>query len=130
MTDPQFYRAPVTDLPLFAPPPAPVTTPAPKDVRGMVRNPDRETSVAAAENVATSREAMKAVVLEAFKTHGEMTDGELELLPEFNGKAINSVRKRRTDLLQDGSLEWTGEKRAHPDRPKSLMMVWRVRRTS
>lgn len=124
MSDPLYYRAPMADLPLFADPPA--KQPLPAHLRGLARNPDRATSLIAAEKATSTRERMKAMVFQAFQEHGELTDGELELLPQFDGMAINSVRKRRTDLLQDGSLEPAGYRRGHPERPTSMMTVFRI----
>ncbi len=97
------------------------------DIKGMARNPDRPTSIRAAEQTLSSRDRVKAMVYHAFRENGAMTDGELEQLPQFQGIAINSVRKRRTDLLQEGKLEATGARRGHPDRPNSQMMVWKLK---
>jgi len=123
--DPAHYRAPLPPLPLFDDPKEKQTPP--DHLKGLARSPDRATSIAAAEKAASSREQLKARVLAAFREHGDMNDGELELLPEFAGIPINSVRKRRTDLLQDGLLEASGSRRGHPLRPSSQMTVWRLK---
>ncbi|MBA3645326.1 MAG: hypothetical protein H0W63_04045 [Gemmatimonadaceae bacterium] len=96
----------------------------PPEVRGMARNPDRPTSIEAAKSVLSTRARVKAMVFQAFKDHGPLTDAELGRLPEFQGIAYTSVSKRRTDLVVEGRLEATGERRGHPDRPNSKLMVW------
>lgn len=116
----------LTDLPLFGGDPAPRSATAPP-LRTMHRAVDPPTAVAAAEGTRKSAGKLKAQVLVAFREFGAMTDGELELLPRFRGKPINSVRKRRTDLCREGYLEDSGETRGHPNRPRSQMIVWRLR---
>ncbi len=99
---------------------------APTDPRTAHRHPDKETSVEAAERATRGSQRLKALIYEAFVELGPMTDGELEKLERFAAvPAINSIRKRRTDLLQEGRIEDAGERRGHPDRPNSRMIVWR-----
>lgn len=98
---------------------------APTPLHTAHRHPDRETSVEAAEKAVERSQRLKAQVYEAFKKHGAMTDAELAQLPQFQGVPYTSVSKRRTDLVQAGLLEDSGETRGHPERPNSKMMVWR-----
>ncbi len=98
---------------------------APTDLQTMHRHPDRETSVQAAIVAQGSSQRLKQRVYEAFKELGPMTDAELGSLPRFEGLPFTSVSKRRTDLVKVELLEDSGDKRGHPDRPSSEMIVWR-----
>lgn len=80
------------------------------DLRGMIRKPDHDTSIAAARGVAEFKTALQFRVFELL-SHKAMTDGELETLPEFAHYRYSTVRKRRSELWQQNRLEWTGERR-------------------
>jgi hypothetical protein len=95
------------------------------DLSGMVRRDDHETSIEAAEAIAPKRSPLQCAVLGAFIRLGRMTDAELEALPEFGGFAYSTVRKRRTELFQDGLVEETGEKRARRE-GKARLKVWKA----
>jgi hypothetical protein len=92
----------------------------------MVRSHDHDTSNLAADKVASTSEILRAKVLQAFKDHGPMTDGELQKLfpePEY---AYSSAMKRRSELYHADppKIRKTGLRRPHPDRPSSTMAVW------
>ena len=86
----------------------------------MHRKTDHETSIAASERVAKScKTELQSAILEKLIELGPMTDGELESLPVFSHYGPSTVRKRRSELFQDGKVEKTGELR---DR----MNVWKA----
>lgn len=119
-------RAPLESLPLFADPIEPQLPPP--HLKKRARSPDRETSIEAAEKAHGAGPRLRQEILEAFRTHGPMNDGELELLPELAWvNAQNSIRRTRTTLLQDGLLEASGFRRGHPHRPESPMTVWKLK---
>jgi hypothetical protein len=91
-------------------------------IHGMVRNPDHSTSITAAERVATKRSLLQSSVLTAFRTYGPMTDEQLERLPEFSRFASGTVRKRRTELCQQGFIEAYG---TAVNSRKSSVKIWR-----
>lgn len=94
---------------LFGDEPAPPVSE--HDLRGMVRVPDHSTSIEAARGVTEIKRTLQKRVYELL-TIRPRTDGELETLPEFSDYRYSTVRKRRSELYQDGLLVWTGEKRA------------------
>lgn len=100
------------------------------ELTGMIRAQDHETSVMAAQDVALSRTELQEAVLNAIKSYGPMTDGELEALPEFSRFAYSTVRKRRTELFQKGVLAPIGLRTTL--NPKTMrnrtMKVWGIRR--
>jgi hypothetical protein len=81
-----------SDLPLFAMPP--------HRVRGMARVPDRTTSIDAAERIHDRVSELQQRVLEAFRTHGNMTAEQCEDLPEFAELGPSTVRKRISELTK------------------------------
>ena len=91
------------------------------DITGMVRSGDHSTSVMAAEAVAENMSELQQKVCAAFKTYGPMTDEELEALPQFSRFAYSTVRKRRTDLYQNGTVFKIGEKL---NSRRRQMIVW------
>ena len=95
------------------------------DLAGMVRRNDHSTSVEAAERVYRKRSALQRAVLACYVTAGPMTDAELESRPEFGSYRYSTVRKRRSELFQEGLIEETGSKRPAPGGGSSLK-VWRV----
>lgn len=86
----------------------------------MIRLPSHETSVEAARAVLPCRTVLQQQILSALLANGPMTDGELETLPQFASYGPSTVRKRRSELYQDGRVVETGEKR-------NRMMVWAPR---
>ena len=97
----------------------------PPDVTGMIRRRDAFTAVDAASVVAPHRSALQLAVLQAFRDHANLTDSELELLPEFSTYAYSTVRKRRTELVQQGELVCVGER---VNNRKRKMQLWALRR--
>jgi hypothetical protein len=91
-------------------------------INGMVHRNDPYTSIEAAEVIARKRTELHGRVLEAFDTRGPMTDEELEQLPAFVPYGPSTIRKRRSELYQQGSLEVCGERRNSRDRK---MLIWR-----
>ena len=90
--------------------------------RGMSRNTDPETSVAAAESLLRRLSVLQQQVLDALHEHKRrtgdgMTDGELETLPQFRSLRFSTIRKRRTDSMQKGFVRSTGNVR-------EKMTVW------
>jgi len=99
----------------------------PPNIKGMVRRADHSTSVSAAVGVVKrDKSKLQAEVLAAFHELGPMTDGELEALPRFSQYAYSTVRKRRTELYQNGDLVDTGERRISVP-SHSAMKVWRLK---
>ena len=94
------------------------------ELLGMVRNPDHETSIEAAKELVPKLGQIHQKVLDAFLEHGEMTDGELENLPQFSSYGPSTIRKRRSELYQSGRLVDTGRTREN-ERGKS-MVIWRL----
>jgi hypothetical protein len=93
-------------------------------VSGMVHAHDPETSAEAAERIAPKRTELHQRVLDAFAQHGHMTDERLEQLPIFANYGPSTIRKRRSELYQQGALEIVGKEKN--SRGQS-MMVWRLR---
>lgn len=87
--------------------------PEPKkdDLLGMHRRADHETSVESARVVDGFRNALQAEIHAILLSGGPMTDGELEHLPQFAHYGPSTVRKRRSELFQDGRIYDTGTKR-------------------
>lgn len=75
------------------------------------RIPDHETSIAAAQSVLPCRRILQQQILTALLVRGPMTDGELEKLPQFASYGPSTVRKRRSELYQDGRVIPTGKRR-------------------
>jgi hypothetical protein len=87
---------------------------------GLVRIPDHDTSIAAAEKIAPVRSKLQAAVHEAFKCLGPMTAAECERLAAFDNCAPSTVRKRISELYKSGELVETGVRRGG-------MKEWKVR---
>jgi hypothetical protein len=77
----------------------------------MVRVPDHQTSIDAAKAILPCRTVLQQQIVTALLARGPMTDGELENLEQFSGYGPSTVRKRRSELLQDGRVVWTGKTR-------------------
>lgn len=77
----------------------------------LIRIPSHETSVEAAKAILPCRTILQQQIVNALLTRGPMTDGELEKLDRFAGYGPSTVRKRRSELLQDGKVVWTGKTR-------------------
>ena len=95
----------------------------------MVRHPDRATSRAAAVALEPRLSELQQMIYAALRHHGPLTDGELELLPEFRERfSPSTVRKRRVDLSQmdPPKVVDTGERRWNAQ-GSSTMAVWRAR---
>lgn len=91
-----------------------------KNTPSMHRKVDHATSIVASEIIARScKTELQAAILAKLIELGPMTDGELENLPVFSHYGPSTVRKRRSELFQDGKVEKTGELR---DR----MNVWKA----
>jgi len=69
---------------------------------GMARGPDHGTSIQAAVRVERKRSDLQEWIVSALRANGPMTDRELEQLPEFSLYAPSTVRKRRSELWDDG----------------------------
>jgi len=93
------------------------------DIRGMHRTGDHQTSIAAAKTVKRKLSELHNRLIEAFKRVGPMTDGELELLPEFSDYGPSTIRKRRSELYQRGCLEKTSVRKSMG---RSPMVVWKL----
>ena len=90
------------------------------DLDGMFRVPDHHTSIESAEAIAPIRTKLQGEIYDILCLR-PMTDGELELLPQFRVYGPSTVRKRRSELYQAGRIEETGETRAR-------MKVWKVKK--
>jgi hypothetical protein len=91
------------------------------DVRGMVHRADPQTSIEAAAAIEPRRTELHAKVLQAIAEYGPMTDEELEDLEDFWGYGPSTIRKRRSELYQQGALVIVGE-RVNSRHKK--MLVW------
>lgn len=94
---------------------------APAEIAGMVHADDPHTSRDAAAVIARKRTALHAKVLLAFQAHGQMTDEDLERLPAFEGYGPSTIRKRRSELYQQGALVSYGDRANSRGRS---MLVW------
>jgi hypothetical protein len=85
-----------------------------------------ESELEGAEQIAPQIETMRVRILALFEAHGPMTDEEL--LDRYNALhdriAINSLVPRRYELVRDGKLENSGERRKGRSGVKRI--VWRV----
>ena len=97
--------------------------------KGMIRNPDYATSIAAAQNVAEELSELQERVMLAFKVRGDQgfTDIELEEYcnETFGRRGQSTYRKRRTELFQKGLLVPMGKRR--PPHSRSALTVWKLR---
>lgn len=76
------------------------------------RTSDPVTSHEAGESVSTKTlTTTKAAILELYQMQGAMTDeiltARVRALPDVN-QSSSSIRSRRNELVQDGSVHWTG----------------------
>ena len=92
-------------------------------IRGMVRNPDHDTSTDAATSLLDNLSDMERQVFEAFKREGPMNDEELGMQPEFSLWAESTARKRRTELFQANVVVQVGTKKNSRGRS---MKVWDI----
>lgn len=91
------------------------------ETKGMHRIPDHDTSIEAAGKWVLKRSKLQREVELAFYKHGPMTDEELEMLPQFRGYGISTVKKRRTEQYQKGRIVAVGRKR---NSNNCTMKVW------
>lgn len=80
------------------------------DLAGMVHQGDPVTSIEAATVIARKRTELHERVLQAFADHGQLTDEDLEQLPAFRGFGPSTIRKRRSELYQQGALVSCGDR--------------------
>lgn len=86
----------------------------------MHRKVDHQTSIDASERIAKScKTELQSAIFDVLIKRGPMTDGELELLPEFSHYGPSTVRKRRSELYQSGRVAETADRR-------NRMIVWRA----
>ena len=64
----------------------------------MVHHAGPSTEIAAAQSVCKRRSALHAQVLQALRELGDLTDEQLERLPQFEHCAPSTIRKRRSEL--------------------------------
>jgi hypothetical protein len=88
-----------------------------------VRWDSPSTSREAAASIAPVRTALHQAVLDALTAGGPMTDEQLERLPQFAHLGPSTIRKRRSELFQQGAVVAVGESRNSRGR---LMLVWGV----
>lgn len=119
-------RKPPPQVDMFRDPPPPEKIEPPAELKGMVRNPDHESSIDAAKVVEPHKSKLQKRVLTAFEIHGAMNDQELELLPEFIREKETTVSKRRTELCQKipRLVVYAGFRRTNPKNPACKTMVW------
>ena len=91
---------------------------------GLVRRPEYETSIEGATTIAPRRSQLQLRVLRSFAIYGPMTDEELRAIPEFEHMAESTVRKRRTELFQQGLVNPIGKK---PNSRGRNMLIWSIR---
>lgn len=91
-------------------------------IRHMHHHHDPATSTLAAEAIHRHRSALQERVIDAFRRHGAMTDEDLESLPELQGYAPSTIRKRRSELWQAQYLRETETRPNH--RGTASMTVW------
>lgn len=84
----------------------------------MARRDDHDTSVAAAKAIEPELSELQMKVLTALEIYEAMTDGELEKLERFDGCRPSTVRKRRSELYQNGLVVKAGR--------RDGMTVWAV----
>jgi hypothetical protein len=81
------------------------------------------TSQAAAASIAPVRTALHLAVLEALRAGGPMTDEQLEQLPQFSLCGPSTIRKRRSELAQQGAVRHSGDSVNSRGR---TMRVWAI----
>lgn len=72
----------------------------------MARNSDRQWAVEAGESVAPKRGKIQQAVIDVFRRYGDMTAHRAERLDEFEGYRSSTIRKRISELLGVGVLEY------------------------
>ena len=72
----------------------------------LVRNSDREYAQGAAGSISLKRGKIQAAVINAFRQGGDMTAHQAERLPEFEHYRSSTIRKRISELLGVGILEY------------------------
>lgn len=90
-------------------------------IEGMVRADDHSTSVDAAVAISLQLNDLHKKVIAAFRSRGPMTDEQLEQLPDFVTYGPSTIRKRRSELYQDGRLV---EVRIDVNSRNRKMKVW------
>lgn len=97
----------------------------PYDRPGLVRNDHPDTAKEAATQANTGR--TRAWVLDFMRSNGVhgVTDEEIITAGEFNGLRANGLRPRRVELVRDGLVEDSGEKRK--TRSGRNAIVWRLK---
>lgn len=88
------------------------------------RTNDRQTSIEAGESVAPSISELQTLVLHTLKTHGPMTDEQLENHFEVGRFAQTTMRKRRTDLFHLGLVDAAGKV---PNSRGRFMILWKAK---
>ena len=96
------------------------------DLKGMVRVPDHDTSIAAAITVLPALSHLKKSILSNLEAFGPQTDEEMSDRFQHLNLAESTVRKRRGELVQAGLVEEAGFTR--PNRLGSEMKVWRLKK--
>lgn len=71
------------------------------------RSQDHATSIAADKAIERKATKLHGRIIDAFRVRN-MTDKELERLPEFADYGFSTIRKRRSELYQMGRLDETG----------------------
>jgi hypothetical protein len=94
-------------------------------LQGMVHHGDPHTSVESAIVILRQQNELHVKVEAAFVEHGQMTDEQLEELPEFVGYGPSTIRKRRSELYHAHRLVKVGEQR---NRRGRKMLVWDLAR--
>lgn len=76
----------------------------------LVRIPDHETSISAAQSVLPCRTVLQQQIVTALISWGPQTAGELEKLPMFSKYGPSTVRKRVSELSKADPprVIWTG----------------------
>ncbi len=82
-----------------------------KNLRGMVRRDDHDTSIEAAASVEPNLSKLQHAVLAAIIKMPGLCDYDLENLPQFLHYSYSTIRKRRTELSQKGLVETIGTKK-------------------
>jgi len=92
-------------------------------IHGMVRTGDPMTCISAADTIQRKASALHQAITEEIFRRGPMTDQELEDLGRFKAYAYSSVRKRRTELVQNGSLVCVGVRK---NKRGNMMQIWEL----
>lgn len=107
----------------------------PAELKGMARNPDRDTSIDAAAAVKGVGNRMRNEILTELHVRGPMNDGELAALPQFTAYAYCTAGKRRGELtdvdkpplyLERPKIVDSGLRRPRPGSDRVDMIVWQL----